>query len=94
MAATTIIPNLDNIEREHRNIKRKILRCASSGDIRRLLGIRAQLVRIREDLERMKEDYEPTKPVFRRSYALEAFVEGLIFGRTKPKNCQYTPVSA
>jgi hypothetical protein len=86
MAATTI-PNLDNIEREHRNIKRKILRCASSGDIRRLLGIRAELVRIRQDLEKMKQDCTTPKPAFRRSYALEAFMEGLSAGK-KPKDLQ------
>ena len=36
--------------------------------------------RIREDLERMKLDYKSPKPAFRRSYALEAFVEGLSAG--------------
>ena len=41
--------------------------------------------RIREDLKRMKRNYEPPKPVFRRSYALEVFMEGLLAGRTKPK---------
>ena len=41
--------------------------------------------RIREDLERMKRDYKPPKPAFRRSYALEAFEDGLSAGRTKPK---------
>jgi hypothetical protein len=58
---TTI--RLDAIQREQRNIKHKILRCEESGDVRRLLGIREELVRIREDLEKMKLDYEPPKPV-------------------------------
>ena len=40
--------------------------------------------RIREDLERMKRDYKPPKPAFRRSYALEAFEDGLSAG---PASC-------
>ena len=43
--------------------------------------------RIREDLERMKRDYKSPKPAFRRSYALEAFMEGLSAGK-KPKDLQ------
>ena len=78
--------DIDEIQRKQRNIKRKILRCDETGDIRRLLGIRDQLGRIREDLEKMKQDYGPPKPAFRRSYALEAFMEGLLAGRTKPKS--------
>ena len=83
MTATTI--TLTAIERQQRNIKRKILRAKETGDTKRLLSIRGQLGRIREDLEMMKEDYKPPKPSVRRSYALEAFVEGLMSGRTKPK---------
>ena len=79
--------DINEIQRKQRNIKRKILRCDETGDIRRLLGIRAELARIIEDLEKMKRDYKPPKPVFRRSYALEAFMEGLSAGK-KPKDLQ------
>ena len=40
---------------------------------------------IRADLEKMKLDCTTPKPAFRRSYALEVFMEGLLVGRTKPK---------
>jgi hypothetical protein len=76
MAAT-----LTAIERQQMNLKRKILRAKETGDTKRLISIRVQLAEIREDLERMQEDCEPPKPAFRRSYALEAFMEGLIEGK-------------
>ena len=71
--------NLQDIEREQKNLKRKILRAEESGDVKRLLGMRGQLGRIRKDLETMKEDYTPPKPSVRRSYAFETFVESLIY---------------
>ena len=85
--------NLQDIEREQRNLKRKLLRAEESGDVKRLLGMRGQLVRIREDLEMMKEDYKPSKPSVRRSYAFETFVESLIsvskVKRTSPVSDTY-----
>ena len=73
--------DINEIQRKQRNIKRKILRCDETGDIRRLLGIRDQLGRIREDLERMKRDCTTPKPAFRRSYGYDAFVEDILTGR-------------
>lgn len=67
----------EDIQRQHKNIERKIRRCKESGDFKRLLGIRDQLERIRKNIGEIK-DYRPTKPVFRRSYCYESFMEGLL----------------
>jgi hypothetical protein len=39
------------------------------------------LGRIREDLETLKQNYTPPKPVFRKSYVYEVFVENILTGR-------------
>jgi hypothetical protein len=45
-----------------------------SGDLKRLLGLRDQLERVRQNIDEIK-DYRPAKPVFRRSYGYEFFLE-------------------
>ena len=83
---------LNRLVVKQRNLKRKIGRAQESGNFARLVLYHAELVEIGRDLETMSVDCavvakdalaEPPKPVLvlRRSYGLEAFVEGLIFGR-------------
>lgn len=69
--------DFEDIRRQHKNIRRKIARCKESGDFNRLLGLRDELERVRQDIDEI-EDYRPTKPVFRRSYDYEFFLEGLL----------------
>lgn len=87
--------DFNDISRQHENIRRKILRCKESGDMKRLLGLRDQLERVRQNIDEIKpsslrrpiettEDGDKVivaRLVFRRSYAFEAFIDSLLTGR-------------
>ncbi len=89
--------DFNDISRQHENIRRKILRCKESGDLKRLLGLRDQLERVRQNIDEIKPDASPAKQdslseceqgeherrVFRRSYAFEAFMDSLLTGKTR-----------
>jgi hypothetical protein len=52
------------------------------------------LGRIREDLETLTQNYTPPKPVFRKSYVYEVFVENILTaGRLNALLWRVIPVS-
>jgi len=77
---------LADLARRQKNLKRKIGRAEESGDLARLLLYHAELEQIGRELERLSVECgaKRSTPAFRRSYALEAFMEGLSAG---PASC-------
>jgi hypothetical protein len=81
---TTSNDAFDQIKQRHANIKRKIARCQETKDVKRLVGLWAELEKVRQNIDAIKPSDYVTKPEFRRSYAFESFMEGLLTGRRKP----------
>ena len=77
------VMDLDDIRQQHANIRRKILRCKASGNLKRLLGLRDQLEQVRQNIDEIKPEAHTRVSVFRKSYGYEFFVEGLLTGKRK-----------
>ncbi len=64
---------------EIKDVRKRMGRFVETGDIKRLLKLRARLAQIQDMLELLqKEDAERLAPKFRRSYAYDFWVERLM----------------
>lgn len=70
---------LEAIDREIRDVQKRMLRFIETGDLRRLARLRSRLSKLQADLDVLKAARTP--PRFRRSYAFEAWCEALAIGR-------------
>mgnify|MGYP000989333694 CR=1 FL=1 len=68
---------LDGLDREVQQVQRKIRLFTETGDLKRLARLRSRLVRLQADLRKI----QAARPVFRKSYAFEAWCEELATGR-------------
>ena len=73
------MPGLNDIDREIRDVKKRMLRFIETGDLRRLSRLRSRLSKLQADLDILK--VAGTLPRFRRSYRFEAWCEALATGR-------------
>lgn len=81
---TTNEDPFERIKKQHANIKRKISRLEATGDIKRLIRLRAELEKVRESINEIKpEIIEATMPEFRKSYGYEFFMQDLLAGRKR-----------
>jgi len=84
---------LEDIDREIKDIQKRMRRFLETGDIRRLMRLKVRLAQLEVDLDLLKkkddlanvaEDLARLEKVtpasFRRSYSYEAFVEYLLTG--------------
>jgi len=92
------MPKLEDIDREIKDIEKRMRRFLETGDIRRLMRLKVRLAQLEVELDllRKKEDLSEaaedlarldkvTPARFRRSYRLEAFLDELLTGRTMRK---------
>ena len=80
-----------DIDREIRDVQKRMLRFIETGDLRRLARLRSRLSKLQADLDILKTARTP--PRFRKSYSFETWCESLATGRKAvPKNFLYLPI--
>ena len=78
----SVTTNLDDIDREIRDIRHKMRRFIESGDLKRLAGLKERLTMLQADLKLLRETGAVRNPPrFRKSYAFETWCEALAIGR-------------
>lgn len=70
---------LEAIDREIRDVQKRMIRFIETGDLRRLARLRSRLAKLQADLDILKTARTP--PRFRKSYAFEMWCEALVTGR-------------
>lgn len=70
---------LEAIDREIRDVQKRMIRFIETGDLRRLARLRSRLAKLQADLDVLKT--ARTQPSFRKSYSFEAWCEALATGR-------------
>jgi hypothetical protein len=73
---------LDDVDRQIRLIQKKIRMFQETGDLRRLSRLKVKLAVLQADLKKVG------RPVFRKSYAFEAWCEELAAGRRTPASSE------
>jgi len=73
------MPGLNDIDREIRDVQKRMLRFIETGDLRRLVRLRSRLAKLQADLDILKA--ARTQPSFRKSYSFEVWCEVLATGR-------------
>lgn len=73
------MPSLDDIDKEIRDVKNRMLRFIETGDLRRLARLKSRLSKLQADLDILKTARTPSS--FRKSYSFEAWCEALATGR-------------
>jgi hypothetical protein len=68
-----------DIDKEIRDVQKRMLRFIETGDLRRLARLRSRLSKLQADLGILKTARTP--PRFRKSYSFEAWCEELVTGR-------------
>ena len=70
---------LEDIDKEIRDVHRRMLRFIETGDLKRLAKLKGRLSKLQADLDVLKTTRTP--PRFRKSYAFETWCEALAMGR-------------
>ena len=70
---------LEAIDREIRDVQKRMIRFIETGDLRRLVRLRSRLAKLQADLDILRAARRP--PSFRKSYRFEAWCEELATGR-------------
>lgn len=70
---------LEDIDREIRDVHKKMIRFIETGDLKRLAKLKGRLSKLQVDLDILKAARRP--PSFRKSYRFEAWCEALATGR-------------
>jgi ABC-type phosphate transport system auxiliary subunit len=70
---------LEDIDKEIRDVQKRMIRFIETGDLRRLARLRCRLAKLQADLDILKAARTP--PSFRKSYRFEAWCEELATGR-------------
>lgn len=73
------MPGLNDIDREIRDVEKRMRRFIETGDLRRLARLKGRLSKLQADLDILKTARTP--PSFRKSYGFEAWCEVLATGR-------------
>lgn len=68
-----------DIDKEIRDVQKRMIRFIETGDLRRLARLRSRLAKLQADLHILKAARTP--PSFRKSYAFEMWCEVLATGR-------------
>jgi hypothetical protein len=72
-----------HLESEIKDVRRRMGRFLETGDIKRMLRLRARLSKIEELIALLqKEDAERSAPKFRKSYSFEDWCDSLAADRT------------
>jgi len=70
---------LEDIDREIRDVQKRMIRFIETGDLRRLAKLKGRLAKLHADLDILRAARMP--PSFRKSYSLEAWCDALATGR-------------
>ena len=70
---------LEDIDREIRDVQKRMIRFIETGDLRRLAKLKGRLAKLQADLDILRAARTP--PSFRKSYRFEAWCEVLATGR-------------
>lgn len=70
---------LEAIDREIRDVQKRMIRFIETGDLRRLARLRSRLAKLQADLDILRAARTP--PSFRKSYSFEAWCDALVTGR-------------
>ena len=70
---------LEAIDREIRDVQKRMIRFIETGDLKRLARLRSRLSKLQCDLDILKAARTP--PSFRKSYRFEAWCDALVTGR-------------
>lgn len=70
---------LEDIDREIRDVQKRMIRFMETGDLRRLAKLKGRLAKLQADLDILRAARTP--PSFRKSYSFEAWCEALATGR-------------
>ena len=70
---------LEDIDKEIRDVQKRMLRFIETGDLKRLARLRSRLSKLQADLDILKTARTP--PKFRKSYSFEVWCEALATGR-------------
>ena len=80
------MPKLEDIDREIKDIQKRMRRFLETGDLKRLIKLKVRLVQLQANLEILKKkEAARLAPKFRRSYRYEAWCDALARG-AKPAN--------
>jgi len=74
---------LNDIDREIRDVQKRMIRFIETGDLRRLARLRSRLAKLQADLDILRAARTP--PSFRKSYSFEAWCEEIIMSKKTAK---------
>ena len=74
-----VLNTLNDIDKEIRDVQKRMIRFIETGDLRRLAKLKGRLAKLQADLDILRAARTP--PSFRKSYSFEAWCEALATGR-------------